>query len=67
MEAVDDDDDGLIDITEFYDSMESLDDHEEAVIAHEAEKEFPTVWQKRMMSKSWNDAVWPILHVGFEF
>ena len=65
MEAVDDDDDGLIDITEFYDSMESLDDHEEAIIAHEAEKEFPTVWQKRMMSKSWNDAVWPILHVGF--
>ena len=65
MEAVDDDDDGLIDITEFYDSMESLDDHEEAVIAHQAEKEFPTTWQKRMMSKSWNDAVWPILHVGF--
>ncbi len=65
MEAVDDDDDGLIDITEFYDSMESLDDHEEAVIAHEAEKEFPTIWQKRMMSKSWNDAIWPILHVGF--
>ena len=65
MEAVDDDEDGLIDITEFYDSMEALDDHEEAVIAHQAEKEFPTVWQKRMMSKSWNDAVWPILHVGF--
>jgi len=65
MEAVDDDDDGLIDITEFYDSMESLDDHEEAVIAHQAEKEFPTTWQKRMMSKSWNDTVWPILHVGF--
>lgn len=65
MEAVDDDEDGLIDITEFYDSMESLDDHEEAVIAHQAEKEFPTAWQKRMMSKSWNDAVWPILHVGF--
>ncbi|MGB1098863.1 MAG: EF-hand domain-containing protein, partial [Poseidonia sp.] len=65
MEAVDDDEDGLIDITEFYESMESLDDHEEAVVAHQAEKEFPTVWQKRMMSKSWNDAVWPILHVGF--
>ena len=65
MDAVDDDDDGLIDITEFYESMESLDDHEEAVTAHEVEKEFPTVWQKRMMSKSWNDAVWPILHVGF--
>lgn len=65
MEAVDDDEDGVIDITEFYDSMESLDDHEEAIIAHQAEKEFPTAWQKRMMSKSWNDAVWPILHVGF--
>ena len=65
MEAVDDDRDGMIDITEFYDSMESLDDHEEAVEAHAVEKEFPTIWQKRMMSKSWNDAVWPILHVGF--
>ncbi|MGB0593668.1 MAG: EF-hand domain-containing protein, partial [Poseidonia sp.] len=65
MDSVDDDEDGLIDITEFYESMESLDDHEEAVVAHQAEKEFPTVWQKRMMSKSWNDAVWPILHVGF--
>ena len=65
MEAVDDDGDGMIDITEFYDSMESLEDHEEAVEAHAVEKEFPSVWQKRMMSKSWNDAVWPILHVGF--
>ena len=65
MDAVDDDGDGMIDITEFYDSMESLDDHDEAVEAHEPEKEFPTPWQKRMMSKSWNDAVWPILHVGF--
>jgi len=65
MDAVDEDEDGLIDITEFYDSMESLEDHEEAVEAHAVEKEFPSVWQKRMMSKSWNDAVWPILHVGF--
>lgn len=65
MEAVDDDGDGTIDITEFYDSMESLDDHEEAVVAHESENVFPTSMQKRMMSKSWNDTVWPILHVGF--
>ena len=65
MAGVDDDGDGLIDITEFIGSMEELDDHEEAVEAHEPEKEFPTVWQKRMMSKSWNDSVWPILHVGF--
>ena len=33
MDAVDDDGDGMIDITEFYDSMESLDDHDEAVEA----------------------------------
>ena len=29
------------------------------------EKVFPSPWQKRMMSKSWNDTVWPILHVAF--
>ena len=32
----------MIDITEFYDSMENFDDHDEAVEAHEPEKEFPT-------------------------
>ena len=26
---------------------------------------FPTAMQKRMMSKSWNDSVWPIMHVAF--
>lgn len=65
MEGVDGDGDGMIDVTEFIGSMEELDDHEEAVEAHAPEKEFPTVWQKRMMSKTWNDSVWPILHVGF--
>ena len=65
MTGVDVDGDGLIDITEFIGSMEELEDHEEAVEAHAPEKEFPTVWQKRMMSKTWNDSVWPILHVGF--
>ncbi|MEK9650693.1 MAG: EF-hand domain-containing protein, partial [Poseidonia sp.] len=65
IDGVDTDGDGMIDITEFIESMESLDDHEE-VIEEEAEpKEFPSPWQKRMMSKTWNDNVWPILHVGF--
>lgn len=65
MAGVDVDGDGLIDITEFIGSMEELEDHDEALEAHAPEKEFPSVWQKRMMSKTWNDSVWPILHVGF--
>ena len=65
MEDVDGDGDGMIDITEFIESMEDLDDHEEAVETHDQDKEFPSVWQKRMMSKSWNDNLWPIIHVGF--
>jgi Ca2+-binding EF-hand superfamily protein/RNA polymerase subunit RPABC4/transcription elongation factor Spt4 len=65
MEGVDDDGDGMIDITEFIESMEDLEDHEEAVETHDQDKEFPSVWQKRMMSKSWNDNLWPIIHVGF--
>ena len=52
----------MIDITEFIESMEDLEDHEEAVETHDQDKEFPSVWQKRMMSKSWNDNLWPIIH-----
>ena len=55
----------MIDITEFIESMEDLEDHEEAVKTHDQDKEFPSSWQKRMMSKTWNDNVWPIIHVGF--
>ena len=65
MNGVDSDGDGMIDITEFFESMESLDDHDEVVETEAPEKEFPTIWQKRMMSKAWNDSVWPIIHVGF--
>ena len=65
MDGVDDDDDGMIDITEFIESMEDLEDHEEAVETHDQDREFPSPWQKRMMSKSWNDNVWPIIHVAF--
>ena len=55
------DGDGTIDITEFIGSLEDYETMEELV----EEKIFPSPWQKRMMSKSWNDAVWPILHVAF--
>ena len=65
MDGVDSDGDGMIDITEFIESMESLEDHDEVVAAEKPEKEFPTEWQKRMMSKTWNDSIWPIIHVGF--
>ena len=65
LERVDTDGDGMIDITEFIESMENLDDHEEVVKEEKPPKQFPTDWQKRMMSKTWNDNVWPIVHVGF--
>ena len=65
IDGVDTDGDGMIDITEFIESMESLDDHEEVIEEEPEPKEFPSPWQKRMMSKTWNDNVWPILHVGF--
>ena len=61
MEGIDVDGDGMIDVTEFIGSMEDYEVMEELV----EEKIFPSPWQKRMMSKSWNDTVWPILHVGF--
>lgn len=65
IDGVDTDGDGMIDITEFIESMESLDDHDEVIEEEPEPKEFPSPWQKRMMSKTWNDNVWPILHVGF--
>ena len=65
MEQLDDDGDGSVDLAEFYASLEELDDHEDAVEETVEEDYFPTPMQKRMMSKAWNDAVWPILHTGF--
>lgn len=61
MDGVDGDGDGMIDITEFIESIEEYETFETLV----EEKVFPTAMQKRMMSKSWNDSVWPILHVAF--
>lgn len=62
---IDEDGDGSIDITEFIGSLESLDDHEEALEQHAPVKEFPSPWQLRMMSKAWSENIWPIIHVGF--
>lgn len=64
MSNFDDDGDGSIDIAEFYESIESLDDETEGEEVEEMDY-FPSAMQKRMMSKQWNDAVWPILHTGF--
>ena len=58
MNKMDTDGDGMIDLIEFTESMESVEEDEE-------EKNFPTPMQRRMMSKSWNDAVWPLIHTGF--
>jgi Ca2+-binding EF-hand superfamily protein/RNA polymerase subunit RPABC4/transcription elongation factor Spt4 len=65
MEHLDEDGDGEIDLIEF---IQSLEEHEEGI--EEAKKEpkekvFPTVWQKRMMSKQWNDIIYPIAHTLF--
>ena len=57
MNKMDTDGDGMIDLIEFTESMESVEEEEE--------NNFPTPMQRRMMSKSWNDAVWPLIHTGF--
>ena len=51
------DGDGMIDIMEFTESMESLDDHDDTLDEDAKPKEFPSPMQRRMMSKSWNDTV----------
>jgi Ca2+-binding EF-hand superfamily protein len=65
IEKMDADGDGMIDIMEFTESMESLDDHQDTLDDDAKAKEFPSPMQRRMMSKSWNDAVWPLIHTGF--
>ena len=61
IDKIDTDNDGMIDITEFIGALEEMDEEVESII----EKPFPTPMQKRMMSKQWNDIVWPILHTVF--
>jgi Ca2+-binding EF-hand superfamily protein/RNA polymerase subunit RPABC4/transcription elongation factor Spt4 len=63
MNKMDEDGDGMIDLIEFTESMESVEDEEYEMESES--KDFPSPMQRRMMSKSWNDAVWPLIHTAF--
>lgn len=66
MADLDQDGDGKIDLHEFIQSIEEFDEQIEAEeLKAKKEKEFPTVWQRRFMSKSWNDIMYPIIHTMF--
>ena len=68
MDMFDEDEDGFVDIIEF---VATIEDHEEdeyeGGAALSDKKEFPSTWQKRMMSKKWKDVVWPLIHSAFVF
>ena len=68
MKMFDSDGDDSIDMIEFIETLESHDetDFDESTSLSKA-KEFPSKWQKRMISKKWKDVVWPLIHTGFVF
>ena len=57
-----------VDLLEFIETIESHEEveHDESASLSKR-KEFPSKWQKRMMSKRWKDVVWPLIHTGFAF
>ena len=64
----DDDGDEAIDLIEFISVIEDSSDEEiDEQASLSAPKEFPSKWQKRMISKRWKDVVWPLIHTGFAF
>ena len=70
LSSTDDDNDGSIDIIEFVSALESLEDAEEVVdedsrLSTKEENTFPSDLERKMMSKKWNDVVWPLIHLGF--
>ena len=68
MDMFDEDDDGFVDMIEFVGTIEEHDDEEvDQAASLSNKKEFPTKWQKRMMSKKWKDVVWPLVHSAFVF
>jgi hypothetical protein len=68
MEMFDEDDNGFVDMVEFVGTIEEHDDEEvDQAASLSDKKEFPTKWQKRMMSKKWKDVVWPLVHSAFVF
>jgi Ca2+-binding EF-hand superfamily protein len=68
MDMFDEDDNGFVDMIEFVGTIEEHDDEEvDQAASLSDKKEFPTKWQKRMMSKKWKDVVWPLVHSAFVF
>ena len=63
VQHLDADNDGTIDMVEFVQAIEQHDGLVEPVVA--PAKTFPTPMQKSMMSKRWNDVVWPLIHASF--
>ena len=63
IQHLDADKDGSIDMLEFVQAIEEYDGLVEPVVA--PAKTFPTPMQKSMMSKRWNDVVWPLIHASF--
>ena len=68
IDMFDDDGDEAIDLIEFISIIEESSDGEiDEHASLSARKEFPSKWQKRMISKRWKDVVWPLIHTGFAF
>ena len=68
IDMFDDDGDEAIDLIEFISIIEDSSDEEvDEQASLSAPKEFPSKWQKRMISKRWKDVVWPLIHTGFAF
>jgi len=63
VQHLDADKDGTIDMVEFVQAIEHHDGLVEPVVA--PPKTFPSPIQKSMMSKRWNDVVWPLIHASF--
>ncbi len=68
IDMFDNDGNESVDLLEFIETIESHEEieHDEAT-ALSKPKEFPSKWQKKMMSKRWKDVVWPLIHAGFVF
>ena len=61
---LDKDNDGSVDLFEFIEKLEQYDDEQDDGARLSTKTEFPSKMQKRMMSKKWNDVVWPLIHTG---
>ena len=68
IDMLDADGSGSVDLLEFIETLESHEDIEpDQATSLTKAKEFPSKWQKKMMSKRWKDVIWPLIHTGFAF